>query len=316
MILLTHNVDLDGLGSVILSKFAHIEYDKILMSSYEENDYELLAPHGDKEQTLIATDYRVSQELFSFFSKDFKDFLAFDHHEETLQFKDDERVFVDITKCGTRLFYENFVVDEIKNKTSDYLVTLIDTYDMWRKESEHWEEANNLNRVLWSTMNYTVPDRDINKYNFFLNLQLEKLRRDEFRWTNYELDKISYAKMKEDQAFEKALSMLKIREDRKGRKFGIWWGRNKISQVCSRLMEEIEDLDYVISINTFQPRGKKDAVNGKVSVRANEKSDFSVRDLVGIEGHKGAGGGEFSVPFLINLWNGYIMQIPYQRSSS
>jgi len=315
MILLTHNVDLDGLGSVILSRFIGIEYDKILMSSYEKNDYELLAPYGDKDQMLISTDYRVSEKLYEFFNNEFKDFLVFDHHEESLQFKDDEKVFVDNTKCGTRLFYENFIVEDVKIQTSDYLVTLIDTYDMWRKESEHWEEANNLNRILWSTMNYAYPDKNINKFNFFINLQLEKLRRNNFKWTNYELDKIEYTKTKEEQAFQKGMEILKIRTDTKGKKFGIWWGRNKISLVCSRIMDEIEDLDYIIAINTFQSTGK-DAINGKVSVRSKDDTKFNVRDLVGIDGHKAAGGGEFSIPFLINLWKGYIMQIPYQRSLS
>lgn len=311
MILLTHYLDLDGIGSIILSKYAGIEYDKIIGLGYEVNDHEYLREHIDPTQLIVVSDYRVSSELLEIYQRDFSDYIVFDHHEASLEYNDESKIFVDMDKCGTRLFYENLISPTIKNKASDYLVTLIDTYDIWRKDSPLWQEALNLNRVLFSTANYAYPDGDFNRYKAFVDLQLEKLHKDFFRWTDYELDKINYQKMREAQAIDKAEELLKIREDSQGKKFGIWWGKNKISLVCNALLERHEELDYVIAINTYQP-GSKEKVNGRISVRS--KEGFNVCNLYNINGHQCAGGGTFTEEFIANLWGNRIKQIPYKRS--
>lgn len=312
-ILLSHYVDLDGIAPIILSKYFGLDIDLFLPIKYNEEkikDSFIVHEYANKNNSIIIVDFSISNEFYSYIKQNFKSYLIFDHHENSKIYENDENCFIDMKKSGTKLFY-NWIKKNIKKRTRvvvDHFVKLVDTYDMWNQESDLWEDARNLNNVLWQSMDFIVREDSWEKFNPFITYQLKKIKEiDTWMWTDHENMLIQKSIKKEIDEYHKALDNMKIRVDNKDIMFIIYHGSSKISFVCSELLKEFKKVEYVININTWQ-KGKK-CVNGKLSVRS--KGDFDVTKLYGISGHKNAGGGNFTEKFIVNLWIGKIKQLSY-----
>lgn len=311
MILLTHYVDLDGIAPIILSKHYGIEFEQIFMFPYEdkmeENIINTTTPYMN--QDVIVTDLNTNDRLYNHYSQ-FKSFKIYDHHLGTKDLSNKSNVIVDTNCCGTYLFYKEFDKFKILERTPivNHFVDLVNTYDMWKSDSELWDEAVNLNMVLWSSQDWNAPE-DWTRFKMFINFQLHKLKElNEWMWTPFEKDKINRGRFKLNESIKKAKENLTIRIDEEGRKFGIYFGSKQISLVCHDILST-SDLEYVVNINTYQ-KGIPEAVNGKISVRS---KNFDITRLRGINGHKLAGGGMYTDDFLTKLWNGDINNIPYKK---
>lgn len=314
-ILYTHYCDLDGIAPIILSQYFELGIDKFVPAQYgkekNENSEFILSSYANKENDLIITDFGISQELYNYVKEHFRSYLIFDHHENSLLLpEDDSNIFVNMKQSGTLLFYK-WIQNKINKRIPviiDDFVNIVNTYDTWQKDSSLWNEAENLNRVLWKCIDFYSPE-DWGKFQLFIDIQLQKLiQGGKWRWTTYEINLIQQGIEKEEREIKNALGNMKIRKDNKGHKFIMYHGSSKISQVCSKLLEKYEDVDYIININTYSGSMKKQ-VNGKVSLRSRE--GFDVTQLHNINGHKQAAGGEFKEKFLIDLWVGKIKNIPY-----
>jgi len=314
-ILLTHYIDLDGIAPIILSKYFELPIDQYIPVIYgeEKNDDEkyIVEDYKGKDNIIFITDFSISVSFFNYIKCNFKNYFIFDHHEMSLELPSDDNIYVDISKSGTLLFYEWLIKDKKKTipEIVKHFVDLINIYDTWNKGSPLWEEAQNLNRVLWKCTDYEAKEKTWQKFMPFIHLQLSKFEKGgDWYWTDYEHNIIQEGIAKEQEELLNAEQNMKIRIDNRGNKFILYYGSSRVSIVCSKLLEKYDDIVYIININTFQG-GNKKAVNGKVSVRARE--GFDVNNLHNIHGHKQAGGGKFPELYLVKLWNGMIKQIPY-----
>ena len=315
MTLITHYIDLDGVSPIVLIKYAQdgLPIKNIYMVPYGENMNqrikEKLTPHMSEE--LFVTDLNTPVELYDFYKK-FKDYYIFDHHIGTTEIMGKKNVFVDIAQCGTSLFYKWLTMIMTPTTPMDHYVNLVNTYDMWKSDSELWEEAVNLNMVLFASQNYNLPEEDWRRFQMFINIQLSKFDKEEWFWTPYEKDAIGKGRARLNNSIKKAKENMKIRTDSEGRKFALYFGKSQISLVCHDILTSFPELDYIININTYQP-SSKESVNGKVSLRSR---DIDLTQFREVDGHKLAAGGSFTEDFLTKLWNGDINNIPYQKERS
>ena len=312
MILLSHFLDLDGISPIVLCEYfkKNIPVNHYYMMDYsndmEDQIIKMLTPHMNEE--LIITDLRINKQLYKFYTQ-FSDYNLFDHHLESLEFKNEDKVYVDDKYSATYLFYDWLKIIAYTYPSIDYYVNLVDTYDMWKTDSPFWEEAVDLNMVLWGSQNYNMPERDWRRLNQFINIQLKKFEKKEWAWTPYEKDIISKGRAGLNRAINQAKNNMKIRKDDHGKMFALYFGASKISLVCNDLLKNYPQLDYILNINTYQ-NNAPEAINGKISARSRE---MNLTNFRGINGHTLAAGGTFSEEFLIKLWNGSISNIPYKK---
>lgn len=320
MVLATHGVDLDGLGSIIISEYFGLPFNHYVLVSYDEekddNGKYVLERFKDIEDTLVFTDFHIDKEHYKALERTFKTFYIFDHHKSTEELFDKPNVFYDDSKSGTLIYYEWLMSlpDAEFNPIVDHFVKLVNTYDMWKSGSILWDDAVGLNNILWSAQNWADQSKTWHRYKFFINMQVEKMRTgaDEWFWTAYERNQIAMGKKKVDDEYKKAIDNIIFRTDGKGRKFAIYQGSSKISLVCNMILKE-NDIDYVIAINTFNADGPN-KVDKRVSVRS--KPHFNVRSLAGVDGHEQAGGAMYPKGYLNDLLSGKIPYIPYKRQRS
>ena len=307
MILFLTHIDLDAVGAIILSKYFELKIDKYITTDYEslEKDIDL---HDEilKYNKIIIVDLSLPLELYKKIVKANKEYLVFDHHDPTKQYKDDPNVYWDNAFSGTMIFFRYLRANKrLPSVVHDFL-ELVDTFDMWRKKSPLWEDAQNLNRILWKNTIYQCKGEA--KYKTFISIQLSKLNKkvDEFYLTDPERYDIKEARYEENNAVNKARKILKIRTDKKGYKFGLIMASSKISLICSKLLEENPDIIYIIAINSYR------GINGKLSVRARENSEYDCNWLTDIKGHKLSGGGNITKDDTLKLWEGCIHELEYE----
>lgn len=291
--LLIHHVDLDGLGILVLERVYHdkLGFDFTVALDYDfENNPETTALIESFDEIVIA-DLSSSQEYFLRLTRDLKKKVTvYDHHASSAYLDDYRGNIHDESRCGTRIFFEEYVVPRVKRlpQVAYDFVDRVDTYDRWQIESSIWEEALSLNRVLYGTMDYTrkevVPSAEP-----FLRIETRKLRESsEWSWTPTEVQVIDRAVEAEDKRFFQAKRSLSQRRDKKGNIFGVFSLPGKISIVCSRILrdEKFEHLDYVVVVNSYG------GINGNISVRS--AKGFDCTQLGPVNGHLAAAGGALS----------------------
>lgn len=263
-VLLTH-YDLDGLSCIILAKYFKIDYDGMDIIDYEtfENNPERFYSYKE----IHFTDISPPKELYDDLKSKGIVIYIFDHHERGLIYEKEENCFIDLNYAGTKIYFNWLSEGKRIPSVLSHYVHLVDTYDMWRKTHEDWEEAQNLNRVLRSKTLHGI--NGIKKYEGFILSQLNKIDRAkrDYYFTDVEKSKISDHVYKETTALDKARKILQVREDERGFKFGLFMARAKISQSCTRLLEENSDFSYIVCINTYN------GIDGKISVRSPEEFD-------------------------------------------
>jgi len=292
-LVVTH-IDLDGVGiPVLLEYFKDIfEFDKIMTLNYDvlnNNDVIEELKHFNQ---IYFTDFAPSPDIYDELIKLGIDIFVYDHHESSEWIKKYPNVWHDMTRCGTKIFFEEYILPQLKTKPKDiiyHFVELVDVYDCWRLEHPLREEACDLHHVLFGSVNRSCDDDDIEKFRKFINNQTQKLqRKDEWLWVPTEIEIIKRAHMIMKREYAKLISNLQERVDRNGKKFLVSFTGSKISLNASRLLQERPDVDYLILINAYRKLNKK--MSGRTT-----REDINLQEYFQcLKGHKKAAGGEFN----------------------
>lgn len=288
------HLDMDGAFPIILNKFFQINYIKELMTNYGE-DLENDDLSSGIYDTIIYTDFTPNSRAMEIIKEKNIKILIIDHHEgvreEIEQFCKEydkcEYIF-DNEKCGSKLYYE-WLLSENQyrgNEVSDYIVELVNIYDLYKKENSLFEIADKLNRLLYCTCAWYVLKKDptnrIEAYKFFINSMLWKMQNaNNFFFNKIETEKINADIKKGNDVFNElirnASTEISTRKDSKDRYFAVFTCNSKISEVASKLMEKYKKLDYCICINQY------DENNPKISLRSRE---FNLLTLNYTAGHE------------------------------
>lgn len=302
-ILLSH-VDLDGCGIIVLAEYFHryLLFDDILMLDYDFEKNENIVDYINDYSEIVIADLTLPEEDL----KKFKSNVSlFDHHSETEWISSYNDSVWDKNRCGTKIFWEEYVKPRIKRYPPivDYFVDLVNVYDQWNLESNLWEEAKNLNSVLYGLKNYSSPENYGKALPFFhlMKTKFDKLK--EWRWTSKEQRIIESSKEKEDAIFEKCKNHISIRVDSQKKLFGVIMLSSKISLVASRILHEFENLDYLVAINSYG------GVQGKLSLRS--KNGFNCNNIHVAKGHDAAAGARLSVEDTKRFWEENDLALKY-----
>lgn len=312
-ILISH-VDLDGIAPIILAIYFNDYFNEIEMRDYGDFD------NLEVQDEFLKKDYQhICLTDYSFPKNFLERILAnrrvqveiYDHHETSSYMKEMDypnlTVFHDIERCGTRLYFE----EKLKKFYSripliiNQFVDRVDTYDIWRTDTELWEEALNLNRVYYGMKPYGEKDNLKGSLDF-ISSTLDKFDRfDDWKWKDNEKAKIDKAIQMEEKAYQDAKKIFQIRKDTRGLTFGLTKMGSKISIASMRFLKENPNLDYIVVLNTYNP----DKLG--VSYRS-EKIDCT--EALFVNGHPGAAGGSLPNAIYWDLfWKGTINSLPWNN---
>lgn len=255
--------------------------------------------------TIVIADLTLNQEKVNNWINDGKTVNIFDHHSATQWIEEYAGSVWDQNRSGTKIFWEEFLRPKIGRYKPiiDEFVELVDTYDLWKKDSSLWEEAKDLNNVLYGVINYSEKDL-LDKIMPFYDLMSKKFSKlDNWRWTKKEIDVINRAHLREEEMYTKAMNTISYREDSKGKLFAVIMISSKISLVSSRILEEQDFLDYLIVINTYG------GITGKLSFRSSR--GFICHDICVANGHDAASGGKISPEDAKEFWDDESLSFKY-----
>jgi len=292
-ILISH-IDLDATGSIISNKLHNVSFDDIIMTDYSWQEHAETLDYVASFNRVIFTDMSPTEEYFHQLVDNGVYVEIYDHHTTSawcaeLPPSSSYKIFHDEKRSGSRLYFEEYILKQFPRvkKAERYLIKLIDTYDLWKKESPLWEEAQNLTRVLfgmsdWGSSGYT-------QFEKFIDQQVKKIRRlPEWKWLDGEQKAIDNAIEKERVALEDAESRLQKRVDSKGVTFGTFFLGGKISITATKMLENHSDLKYLIIQNSFR------GLNSNISFRSRTEEEFNCLNLSLANGHICAAGGAFA----------------------
>jgi oligoribonuclease NrnB/cAMP/cGMP phosphodiesterase (DHH superfamily) len=320
-LLLSHN-DLDGQGALILSFYFGLRIDNFYICDYKDREYPEYKNMFKAFDKIIFTDFSPTKDHLIELLEMGKNVEIYDHHlssEELLEvrelYKGNLVLVHDKERSGTKIFYEEYLKNgsfeksKIKESVNKF-VNLVNVYDLYLTDNPIWNEALNLNRVLYGMLSY--KENQYNKYKKFIANILNKLYNNSvWVWSEEENKIIERDQAKENRLFENALYNLKERVDDRGNKFGLFTESSKISILCHRILKERKDLKYVICINTYS--GEDGTGWKKLSARSRNEEEFNTLDLEGFNGHKCASGRECEIEFSKCLYAGEIPDIRYRN---
>ncbi len=288
---ITHN-DLDGLTPIVLDKLHNLDFDDVLSIGYEFWEDPETLNYIKTFNRVVITDLSTSEEFFHELIDLGVYVEVYDHHTSSdwmskLPESDKYRLVHDETRSGTKIYFEEFILKQFPRvkKAERYMVELTDTYDLWKKDSPLWEEAQSFTRVFfgmndWSQSGYVAKEK-------FVDQQVKKIRRlPEWRWLASEQKIIDTAIEKEKVALEESEARLQTRTDSKGNIFGTFHLGGKISITATKILENHPELKYVIIQNSFR------GLNSKLSFRSRTEEEFNCLNLCLAHGHTVAAGGE------------------------
>jgi oligoribonuclease NrnB/cAMP/cGMP phosphodiesterase (DHH superfamily) len=286
--LLVSHLDLDGLGSIVLAKYyeKELDIDDIISVDYgfeqDRINWRILCSYD----SIVFADMTIPKESAEELISMGKELVFFDHHENSRWIQELEGSVWDKSRCGTKLFFEYYVLKFVKRYPPIILefVALVDTYDLWKQDSPLWNDAKNLNNVMFGMKNYVTKDFWESYQTFFGTTMLKFEQMDTWQFTSAEKLAIEKANKKEQDVYRSAMKDMSVRKDSKGFTFGVCKMPSKISLVASKILEDRPDLDYLIVFNMYG------GLTGKISVRT-RRDDFDCTKIGIIEGHVKASGG-------------------------
>lgn len=315
-VLISSHSDLDGLFPIILSKkyYDILNHPDLWMNNYDDIDYKY--NELKNYDIIIYPDFSPNEQCRKIIEENNIQCYILDHHvavyneliEWTKTYNNVEYTYSEI-ECGSKLYYKwllkNFNIE--KNTVIEEVIELVNTYDTWKKDSPLWIQAQNLNRLLYKSIDYKINTLD--KYNLFISMMTMKFDNDEhFKFNRLEEAKIQQDIDKENEMFFEIISSpknIKTRKDDKGRYFAIIKCSSKISAICNRILEKYKKLDYVIALNTYSQ------ANGAISLRS---KDINLLELEHIKGHENAAGYQNATEEdQNNIWSGKVYSIPYKE---
>ena len=275
-LLITHT-DLDGISVLVLTRYFGVKFKKVYVWNYEEINIDDMK----KYKNIIMVDLSIDEKSFLDLKQRGCDIRIYDHHETSKYISKYKGNIWDMNRCGTRIFYDNYIkfLPMFKeNKSVEDYVLLVDTFDRWQQNNPLWERALNLQRLFTSTQH-------------FINIGVEYIKRN-LVFTPSESMTIIQTIHDEDKEYKESIRGMKKYTDSKGVIYGVIPIKKYVSIVCNRILNNNQDLVYVIG---YYP-------SGRISVRSVER--FDVTTLKGIHGHKNAGGGFMNKNEIKELING------------
>jgi oligoribonuclease NrnB/cAMP/cGMP phosphodiesterase (DHH superfamily) len=284
-LLLTHS-DLDGILSAILVECFDLPFDKIVSYDYGFEEERGLVSVIRDSQNIVVADISLTPALHEELLASGHSVQVFDHHDGTKWIAEKPGCVWDDKRSGGKIFFEEYVLPRVgryKPIVREF-VELVDVYDRWALESPLRPMSEDLQRVFVKYGNWNVDD-NLARHDRFISAMVKKFQKqDKFSWNPTELMYIQEAKASEDKAYQEAISMLQIRRDNKGRRFGAYSSWGKISMVCHRMLNvDNMDVDYLVCAQTFHNKW------GNMSFRSRE-GKFDLTELAGVEGHKASAG--------------------------
>ncbi len=254
VLLFTHKIDIDGMGSAILSKLAFQNVNYVLCETFEINK-EVSKYYDNGEiysyDYIFVTDICIKEPLLSIINNDTKlknKVYIFDHHITEIKENNNKYDWVNITVdneigkcCGTSLFYKYLLDNNYLNSSQaiNEFVELTRRYDTWEwKEIYSDEKSNELNTLFNVLGNHS--------YINYLVRKLEK--QDKFSFSDVELDLINNFKMKTLDKVNTFISNMVIK-DIDGYKVGITFVEDEYrNDVALKLQDSKTDIDLVMMI--------------------------------------------------------------------
>jgi oligoribonuclease NrnB/cAMP/cGMP phosphodiesterase (DHH superfamily) len=287
--LLSHS-DADGLGSVILSKYFNLPFDKIICFDYGFEDEATAVQILYDSENIVVADLALTTALHDDLLAKGKSVQVFDHHETSQWITQRPGCVWDDKRSGTKIFFDEYVkprVGRYRPVVREF-VDLTDVYDRWDLASPLRPLSEDLQRVFVKYGNWDLDDALI-RHDRYIMAMLRKLQKDtNFSWNNVELMYIRDAKASEDRSYNDALAMLQIRMDNKGHRFGVFSAWGKISMTCHRMLNVNNmDIDYLVVAQTFHGKW------GTMSLRSRD-GKFDLMELAGVAGHKASAGATLS----------------------
>ena len=294
-IIFSHESDIDGMGSVILSKLAFSDVDIFLYHNplNLEESFRGFIESGflNKYENIYITDLALYEPSLSLVANSsLKDKVKiFDHHQAAIDLGLNKYPFATIIeedetgkKCGTLLFYNYLVANNYlkRNKALDTFVeyTRLEDNWEWKKDSKYGTNAHDL-AVLFSIIGKE-------KYCDVI-INCLSLNKDEFLLDNKSLSLIN---IKKENLQKKLLNLSKEIEifyDELGNKYGAVFAdyeyRNEITEYVIENMPDLY-LRYMIIVAL-----DKGDYGGKSYRKVDDEMDVNeIAMLHGGGGHKGA----------------------------
>jgi len=286
--------DLDGIGTRTIAEYylnpiANVFY--INSNDREMSEFDM--GYANLSDIILFTDITPTLELYDTLIKRNKTIIIADHHQtgrDTIGER--ENYYFDNDRCGCKIFYDELTKNIRKNRVIERFVHLVNTYDLYKTDSEDWTEAKGLHNSMWGTVDWKRAhyQTDTEKHLNFIVNQLKKFRLSKkFYFTEFEKASMQRAIKKENTAFNEAKRSLRIRVDGQGDSYGWFTCTSKLSFVANRLLDELGDkVKYIVGHSTW------DKKNTKVSLRC--RDNFSVNHIAEAHncgGHKKVAGIDF-----------------------
>lgn len=291
-----HN-DLDAVGCWTVFKWFDYRFSEVFFKDYSFREDPTFVEHLFTFDEVSFADLSPDQTLLENLLAKGIEVNMWDHHISSEPLKETKHpnfyCVHDLTRSGTRIVYDDISTGKTFNQTLQDFVILVDTYDLWMKDSPLWKNALNMNRWFFSILNWGNQGEDL--YSRFFSLCCNKfLKESKWSWNGSDLLIINKVIAVEEAKTKEAIQRLRLRTDSRGYKWGLTFLDRKISIVASTLLEKYPDLDYLVCINVY------DGWTGKISVRSSR--GFDVTMLLGVNGHVAAGGGNLDPRAAIDLY--------------
>lgn len=294
-ILVSHN-DLDGLGSIILALQNHLNFDQIWAVS---NGKEIMKLGIRPDDQLIIADLSLSLEEIKRLCCEVE---IYDHH---LTFQKElsglKRVIIDPTRCGTKLFYQEYM----EKKDVNEMVENIDAYDRWQEESPRFEDGFDLNCLMIAKRSYRPRPRTLilnegkrksNPFDGFISSMIRGISRDDKEL----IREIREAKEKEYK--ESVIPSIDFRQDKNNINFALYDICGDASYFGNRILKENREIKYVVGYASS-------AHFNHLSIRS--RKDFDILKYSGgfFKGHPNAAGCDVLSENIDALCEGDILDI-------
>lgn len=286
-VLVTHT-DLDGLGSAIISIVNGL-FDRIYCWNHDKFTFEL----NPTDENVVA-DLSVEDHVYDLAT-------VFDHHDPSLGKV--KRGVCDINRCGTRIFYEEYVPKEMHTEQFDRFVSVIDAYDRWQEAHPDFNEGLDFTRLLGEVapQRYDMLIYDGHLLDTPYKRFIELVISNDYSMTASCSEIVQRVIEKENREYMMATKEMKTRTDRKGLRFGITYIDDYASQVANRILKENRSMKYLLILNHRH--------TNKLSARS---KSIDLNSLKGVRGHRKAAGGLFNPRMLQELYSGRIQSIEYE----
>ena len=256
VLLFSHESDIDGMGSVILSKLAFKDIDYVLAPNPKPMELIFRKYLEDNKlydyDKIFVTDLSLENPSLDMVYKDDilnKKVKVFDHHEKAIKLGLNKYDFTFIEeiddngkkRCATEIFYKYLIDNNYLNSTNalDTFVEFTRLEDTWEWKKEGIPKAHDLS-ILFNEVG-------IDKY---IELVLENLKEKEFKFTNLEIDLINKKKKEYEEKIKEYVNESEVFIDEDNHKYGIVYApyeyRNDIPEYIKN--NNVNDICYFITV--------------------------------------------------------------------